>query len=331
MIKKLNYSLLTFLFCLFFFEIDALGQIKVRELAENDSVVAVPFGDMDQWVTRRIKESSIIGGNYTDVYAIGPTQTIEGAIPYENMGGSPWATSNVMARVAGITKTNTSVFPERRDTGFAARMDTRMESVRVLGIIDITVLAAGSVFLGSVHEPITSTKDPNQILLSGIPFTDKPKSVCFDYKVNLSGEPERIRATGFGKIRRVKGVDLPVATVFLQKRWEDEKGNIFAKRVGTMALYFYEDTDWTSDVVYDIQYGDISGEDYFLKDRMGLSTSEYFTLNSKGKNVAVKEVEWGSEDDEPTHLIMQFSSSNGGAYVGSPGNKFWVDNIRLVY
>ncbi len=32
---------------------------------------------------------------------------------YKNMGGSPWATSNVMARVAGITKTNTSVFPEK--------------------------------------------------------------------------------------------------------------------------------------------------------------------------------------------------------------------------
>lgn len=39
---------------------------------------------------------------------------------------------NVMARVAGITKTNTSVFPEKRGDGFCARMDTRMESVKVL-------------------------------------------------------------------------------------------------------------------------------------------------------------------------------------------------------
>ena len=68
------------------------------------------------------------------------------------MGGSPWATSNVMARVAGITKTNTSVFPEKRGDGFCARMDTRMESVKVFGIVDITVLAAGSIFLGDVHE-----------------------------------------------------------------------------------------------------------------------------------------------------------------------------------
>ena len=59
-----------------------------------------------------------------------------------------------MARVAGITKTNTSVFPEKRGDGFCARMDTRMESVKVFGIVDITVLAAGSMFLGEVHEPI---------------------------------------------------------------------------------------------------------------------------------------------------------------------------------
>ena len=61
-----------------------------------------------------------------------PTATVTETKAYKNMGGSPWATSNVMARVAGITKTNTSVFPEKRGDGFCARMDTRMESVKVL-------------------------------------------------------------------------------------------------------------------------------------------------------------------------------------------------------
>jgi hypothetical protein len=28
---------------------------------------------------------------------------------------------------------------------------------------------------------------------------------------------------------------------------------------------------------------------------------------------------------------LQFSSSHGGAYVDSPGNTFWVDNVKLVY
>ena len=70
----------------------------------QQKVEILPFGNMDQWVTREIKESGIIGGNTKKVYAIGPTETIVGAKPYANKGGSPWGTSNVMARVSGITK-----------------------------------------------------------------------------------------------------------------------------------------------------------------------------------------------------------------------------------
>ena len=135
--------------------------------AQQHTIEMIPFGNMDQWIDRQIKESGIIGGETKHVYAIGPTKTITDNSAYKNMGGSPWATSNVMARVAGITKTNTSVFPEQRGDGFCARMDTRMESVKVFGLVDITVLAAGSMFLGEVHEPIKGTKNPQKMLDSG--------------------------------------------------------------------------------------------------------------------------------------------------------------------
>ena len=85
---------------------------------QQHTVEVIPFGDMDQWIDRQIKESGIIGGALKNVYAIGPTATIRENKAYKNMGGSPWATSNVMARVAGITKTNTSVFPEKRGDGY---------------------------------------------------------------------------------------------------------------------------------------------------------------------------------------------------------------------
>ena len=39
-----------------------------------------------------------------------------------------------------------------------------MESVKVLGLVNITVLAAGSIFTGSVHEPIKGTKNPQKML-----------------------------------------------------------------------------------------------------------------------------------------------------------------------
>ncbi|MFR6708662.1 MAG: PCMD domain-containing protein [Bacteroides stercoris] len=301
-------------------------------VSAQHKVEMIPFGNMDQWIDRQIKESGIIGGATKNVYAIGPTATIRENKPYKNMGGSPWATSNVMARVAGITKTNTSVFPEKRGDGFCARMDTRMESVKVFGIVDITVLAAGSIFLGDVHEPIKGTKNPQKILNSGIPFTKKPIAIQFDYKVKMSDREKRVHATGFSKITDVEGKDFPEMNLFLQKRWEDKDGNIYAKRVGTVVVRYYTTTDdWRNNATYSIMYGDITGNPEYKAHMMRLQVQERYAVNSKGESVPVKEVAWGTEDDIPTHIQLQFTSSHGGAYIGSPGNSFYVDNVKLVY
>ena len=66
-----------------------------------------------------------------------------------------------------------------------------MEKVKVFGIVDIEVVAAGSVFLGCIHEPIKGTKNPQSMLLSGIPFTKRPKALQFDYKVKVMPEHKR--------------------------------------------------------------------------------------------------------------------------------------------
>ncbi len=293
-------------------------------------VELLPFGNMDQWVTREIKESAVIGGNTKQVYAIGPTKTITGAEPYVNQGGSPWATSNVLAKVAGVVKTNTSVFPEERGSGYCARLDTRMESVKVLGVVDITVLAAGSVFLGSMIEPIKGTKNPQKILNSGIPFTRKPTALRFDYKVKMSGEENRIRCTGFGKTTQVAGKDLPSVILLLQNRWEDSKGNIYAKRVGTVVVYFDQTSDWKNDATFEILYGDITNHPSYHMG-MRIQEEERYAINSKGNNVPIQEVGWATSDEAPTHLFIQFASSHGGAYIGSPGTALWIDNVKLVY
>lgn len=294
-------------------------------------VEMVPFGNMDQWVDRQIKESGIIGGNTKHVYEIAPTAVIKGDQPYKNMGGSPWGTSNVMAKVAGITKTNTSVFPEKRGNGYCARLDTRMESVKVLGVVNITVLAAGSIFTGSVHEPIKGTKNPEKMLRTGVPFTKKPVALQFDYKVKMSDRENRIRATGFSKITDVPGKDFPAAILFLQKRWEDAEGNVYAKRIGTIVNYYYHTTDWKNNATYEIMYGDITKRPEYKSHMMRLGVTENYTVNSKGESVPIHEVAWGDENDVPTHLYLQFTSSHGGAYIGSPGNSLWIDNVKLVY
>lgn len=297
----------------------------------SENVVPFAYGDMDNWIVREIHESGIIGGNTKWLYELGPSDTIVGNTAFRNMGGSPWATSNVMAKVAGVVKTNTSVFPEKRGDGMCARMETRYESVKVFGLVDIEVIAAGSVFLGTVHEPIKGTKNPQAMLQSGVPFSKKPKALRFDYKVKAAPEKNRVRSTGFSPKSTVAGQDSLAVILLLQKRWEDAEGNVYSKRVGTMVQRYTESTpDWVNDATYPILYGNITSKPEY-KPYMRIQVEERYTLNSKGKSVPIQEVGWAEPGEAPTHMVLQFTSSHGGAYIGSPGNTFWIDNVELIY
>lgn len=298
----------------------------------QEGFVPLKYGDMNQWVTREISESGIIGGHTKHLYEVGPTATITGNEAYQNRGGSPWGNSNVMAKVVGIVKTNTSVYPEERNDGFCARLETHIESVKVLGLVNITVLASGSMFLGDMKEPITGTKDGEKALNSGIPFSKRPKAVRYDYKVKMSGEKDRIRQTGFSKKSVVPGQDAAIMVCYLQKRTEDAEGNVIAKRVGTAAVKYINSSEgWIEGATYDVKYGDITSEEGYIPEIMELGAGAYHVRNSKGESVLLKEDGWAGKDETPTHLIVQFTSSIGGAFVGSPGNTLWVDNVGLVY
>ncbi len=300
-------------------------------VANSQQVEPLPYGDMDQWVVREIKESGVIGGNTKLLYEVGPADTVVGNIEYTNRGGSPWANSNVLAKVAGVVKTSTSVYPETRGNGKCARLETRFEKVRVLGLIDMEVIAAGSVYLGKMHEPIKGTRNPQSMLGSGIAFTRRPAAVRFDYKVRMAPDENRIRSTGFSRKTTVEGKDQATVVLLLQKRWEDSEGNVFAKRVGTMVQRYVSSTgDWVNEATYPVLYGDITSHpDY--KEYMRIQVEERYTINSKGKSVPIQETGWAGKDDMPTHMILQFASSHGGAYIGSPGNTLWIDNVALIY
>ena len=230
----------------------------------QEKVVPIKYGDMDQWIIRKVHESGVIGGNTKLLYEIGPTKEIDGNKPYKNMGGSPWGTSNVMAKVVGIVKTNNSVYRDKRDNGYCARLETHIESVKVLGMVNITVLAAGSIYLGDMLEPITGTKNAEKNMNWGVPFTQRPKAVRYDYKVKMSGEKDRIRLTGFSKKGQVAGQDCAITVFFLQKRMEDAEGNITAKRVGTMVVKYDKDSDgWVNGALKKLAE---SMKQYFSKD-----------------------------------------------------------------
>lgn len=309
----------------------ALSCVSAISAGAEEKVVPIKYGDMNQWVVRTIKESGIIGGATKTLYEIGPNRTISGNKPYSNLGGSPWGTSNVMAKVMGVVKTNNSVYRDRHGSGYCAKMVTHIESVKVLGMMNIKVLAAGSIFLGDMREPITGTKDGPKSLNWGVPFTGKPRALRYDYKVAVSGAKNRIRQTGFSSKSTVPGQDYAVTVFFLQKRAEDANGNITAKRVGTLVVRYGKSTGgWVDNATYDIMYGDIRNSPHYDAELMGLRSTDY-ARNSRGESVPVRETGWAAASERPTHMMLQFSSSHGGAYVGTPGNTFWVDNVSLVY
>lgn len=294
-------------------------------------VVTLKYGNMDSWLTRTIHESAVIGGADKTLWEIGPQKHLDGNNAYRNAGGSPWGTSNVYAHVSGISKTNNSVFRDKHGSGYCARLETHIEKVKVLGVVNIKVIAAGSVFLGDMTEPITGTKNGEHYMNWGVPFTSRPKALRFDYRFKAADQANRMKLTGFGGGSEVKGRDKAVAILLLQHRTEDAKGNITARRLGTLVVHYDRSTaGWVDNATYEILYGDIRKHAHYNAQTMGLRQTDY-ARNSKGKNVLVRETGWGSANETPTHLLLQFSSSHGGAYIGSPGNTLWIDNVRLVY
>ena len=169
----------------------------------------IPFGNMEKWLVREVDESFIIGGKTRYLYEVAPGDTLKENTPFvPNLKVSPWATSSVLAVVKGVTKSSCTVFPEYHGKGHAARLETRIERVKVMGLINISVLATGTIFLGEIAEPVRDTKNPQAKLMMGIPFTECPKSVIYDYKFDQGSDGgKRMKMTGFSRVQDVQGTN----------------------------------------------------------------------------------------------------------------------------
>lgn len=312
-----------------------IGVMLCGDMFAQQSVVNAinEFGKFDKWSRREVEESGVIGGNTKYLYEFyGDFDTKKtGKTPFSPPEDYLWRTNNVLAVVAGVCKTNNTVFPEKRGRGFCARIETHIEEVNAIGIINMSVTCQGTLMLGTLPEPITSTDDPMSKVFYGIPFTGRPTALKMDIKADVAHEV--IRGTGFGKPKNMGYDDYAEIVVILQKRWEDSKGNIHALRVGTAIERIEEDIPaWINGYEMKIAYGDISGQPYF-KEYMGLRSdleSAYRAVNSKGKTVIVHEDGWAVPGTEPTHLIVIFLSSCNEAFNGGVGNTLWVDNVQLL-
>ena len=128
----------------------ALMAFVVQNAAFSQTLKRVSYGDFEQWIVRDIEESFLVGGNTRRIYDIGKTDTIKGNQALRST--SIWGTANAYAKVAGVVKTSVSVIPEKGPTGYCVKLVNRLASCKVIGLVDVEVLAGGSIFWGhNIH------------------------------------------------------------------------------------------------------------------------------------------------------------------------------------
>ena len=307
--------------------------VNLRAQTAETVALINEYGKFDNWSRREVKESAMIGGHVKHLYEFYGNQetVVTGKTPFTAPSDYLWRTNNVLAIVAGVVKTNNTVFPEQRGDGWCARIETHIEEVKALGIINMDVTCQGALMVGVLPEPITTTKDPMAKVLYGVPFNGRPRAIRMDIKADVGHEV--IRGTGFSRLKPMGYPDSAEITIMLQKRWEDEDGNIHALRVGTAIRRISEDIpEWINGYELEIGYGDISGEPYY-EEYMGMKTDPeiaYHAINSRGENVIIHEEGWADPDTEPTHMILHVISSCGKAFYGGVGNTVWIDNVEVV-
>ncbi len=295
-----------------------------------NSLGQLNYSLMDSWYARKVKESSILSGETKNLYELGKTDLQANFYDLKlNDEKSPWGTTNIYTKMM-FDIGNTRVYPEKRDGGYCCRLETRIRKDNIIGF-KVEVLIAGTLFLGEMIEPVKNMKDPIQKVNQGVLFNRKPEAVKFDYKHSVGNN--RVKATN--NASPVDGIDQSEFCFILQKRWEDENGNIFATRIGAARHFFTGiQNEWVAEAIFPITYGDISKLPIYDEKTMGLipEVSEVYVKNSQNKMVPLTETGWGTKEDTPTHLIMYFTSSYQGVnFVGSPETVFWVDNIEFIY
>lgn len=296
----------------------------------SDGSGQLKYSSLDNWYTRKLKESSLLSGKTIDLYGVGKVSADADLFDLTLKDKtSPWGTTNIYAKML-LDIGNVRVIPEKRGEGFCARLETKIRKDNIAGF-EVEVLLAGTLFLGETAEPVKGLKDPEKSASQGVPFTGMPKAVKFDYKYHTG----KNRVLAANSIKTTEGEDRADFSVILQKRWEDKDGNVFATRIGGTRQFFTGTvSQWVNGAVFPVYYGDVTNLPQYDAKTMGLipSVAKVYVKNSKGVLVPLVETGWGKPGETPTHMIMYFTSSyEGMKYTGSTESVFWVDNIELVY
>ncbi len=323
MSSKVSISI-AFVIALLWGEKDLPGQNLV------DSSGQLMFSSFDSWYFRILTESAIIGGETKYLYEIGAIDPLfeqEGL--HRKDSNSPWESSNFVAKT-GFDKAVNCVFPDTTENGYCCRLETKLFGLRSFGL-KLNVLVTGCLFVGRMIEPVRNIREPLKNMNHGILFTGKPKAIRFDFRY----DPGENRIRSIYTSSPVEGSDQAECCLILQRRWEDEEGQVMAARIGGTRNFFSgTGKKWVRDTTLTIHYGNITKEPFYDPETMALipDVSEMYVKNSRDQLVPLTETSWGSREDTPTHLVLYFTSSyQGSDFTGSPESVLWIDNVHLIY
>lgn len=121
--------------------------------------------------------------------------------------------------------------------------------------------------------------------------------------------------------------------MLLQRRWEDAKGNIHARRVAGGSEKFRSSSPWVNGHAIKLVYGNPAGKPGYDSSTLALrsGSNAYYARNSKGRMVPVIEEGYDDATATPTHVIVMISAGDGEPYVGTPGLSFCVDNVGFGF
>ncbi|GAB2494618.1 PCMD domain-containing protein [Algoriphagus taiwanensis] len=215
---------------------------------------------------------------------------------YEEPGkdaNSIWASGN--AGVVTLGDANVEKF-EVAPGDFSARLITR--DLGPLAQLVGQRMAAGSMFTGKFVLDISNPLNSTQF---GIAFTGKPKS----FTINYSYSPGEVYRNGKGQV--LEKEDQADIYLLLENRSGSE-----IKRIGTAWLRSGESIAELKDVTVPVIYGPIPPD----------SPSFWFPANGQ----------FGSANEEVTHLTLVFASSAEGAnFEGGVNSTLIINSVKLNY
>jgi hypothetical protein len=100
---------------------------------------------------------------------------------------------------------------------------------------------------------------------------------------------------------------------------------------GANEVYFVDVEEYLTDDDSHLSDSDSTYASYADDLLQQYDDSAYYAESSKGKIVPIEADEWADASETPTHAIVKFDSSHGGAYIGTIGTTLWLDNIKWVY